>query len=204
MEKLSFVWWSNMIVLWYYSVYVSYTYNVCVADDLSRNGKMYQGHRWHVLILSPKLVFLLNVFVLWWKVAMSWPYWPFSKNNKKRITSWWFQIFIFSTLPGEMIRFDEYFFQLGWNHQLGQFDLFVGMSCFEISPGKDVENQTQVFKQWAIDKGLLRRGTWSQPNICGFSLENKHEQWKKGPWLFSGYRGLYYPVLCGDFWQTMK
>ena len=30
---------------------------------------------------------------------------------------WWFQIFLFSPLPGEMIQFDEHIFQMGWNHQ---------------------------------------------------------------------------------------
>ena len=29
-----------------------------------------------------------------------------------------FKYFVFSTLPGEMIQFDEHIFQVGWNHQL--------------------------------------------------------------------------------------
>ena len=33
-----------------------------------------------------------------------------------------FKDFLFSTLPGEMIRFDLYF-QLGWNHQLDEIYL---------------------------------------------------------------------------------
>ena len=34
-------------------------------------------------------------------------------------TRWWFQISLFSPLPGEMIKFDEHIFQRGWfNHQL--------------------------------------------------------------------------------------
>ena len=33
-----------------------------------------------------------------------------------------FKYFLFSTLPGEMIHFDEHIFQLGWfNHQLDEF-----------------------------------------------------------------------------------
>ena len=28
---------------------------------------------------------------------------------------------LFSTLPGEMIQFDEHIFQMGWNHQPGMF-----------------------------------------------------------------------------------
>jgi len=36
-------------------------------------------------------------------------------------TFWWWQLkhFLFLTLPGEMIQFDEHIFQMGWfNHQL--------------------------------------------------------------------------------------
>ena len=29
-------------------------------------------------------------------------------------TRWWFQLFLFSPLPGEMIQFDEHIFQMGW------------------------------------------------------------------------------------------
>ncbi len=32
-----------------------------------------------------------------------------------------FKYFLFSTLPGEMIHFDEHIFQMGWNHQLAMF-----------------------------------------------------------------------------------
>ena len=32
-----------------------------------------------------------------------------------------FKYFLFSPLPGEMIQFDEHFFQMGWNHQLEHF-----------------------------------------------------------------------------------
>ena len=40
-------------------------------------------------------------------------------KHKQDITSWWFQKFLFSPLPGEMIQFDEHIFQMGWfNHQL--------------------------------------------------------------------------------------
>ena len=39
---------------------------------------------------------------------------------RKEIITWWRQIkyFLFSTLPGEMIQFDDHIFQMGWNHQL--------------------------------------------------------------------------------------
>ena len=34
-------------------------------------------------------------------------------------TGWWFQTCFFSSLPWEMIQFDEHIFQMGWfNHQL--------------------------------------------------------------------------------------
>ena len=29
-----------------------------------------------------------------------------------------FKYVLFSSLPGEMIQFDEHIFQMGWNHQL--------------------------------------------------------------------------------------
>ena len=41
---------------------------------------------------------------------------------KKQVTRWWFPIFlgIFNPIPGEMMQFDELFFQMGWfNHQTG-------------------------------------------------------------------------------------
>ena len=28
-------------------------------------------------------------------------------------------------------------------------------------------------------------------------LDHQYEQWKKGPWLFTKYKGLYYPVMWG-------
>ena len=35
------------------------------------------------------------------------------------ITRWWqLKYFSFSSLPGEMIQFDDHIFQMGWNHQL--------------------------------------------------------------------------------------
>ncbi len=45
---------------------------------------------------------------------------------------WWFQTFFFSSLPGEMIQFDEHIFQMGWfNHQ----PIFVGCECiFSVPP----------------------------------------------------------------------
>ena len=34
-------------------------------------------------------------------------------------TGWWqLKYFLFSSLPREMIHFDEHIFQVGWNHQL--------------------------------------------------------------------------------------
>ena len=49
---------------------------------------------------------------------------------------WWnqsylgggFEYFVFSSLPGEMIQFDEHIFQLGWNHQLDILR-FMSRSC---------------------------------------------------------------------------
>ena len=34
------------------------------------------------------------------------------------LSRWWFQIFLFSSLPGEDSNFDDHIFQMGWNHQL--------------------------------------------------------------------------------------
>ena len=42
-----------------------------------------------------------------------------------------FNYFVFSTLPGEMIKFDEHIFQMGWfNHQL----VFQGVNFSEVFP----------------------------------------------------------------------
>ena len=41
-----------------------------------------------------------------------------SNGNIICISMWWFQFFLCSPLPGEMIQFDEHTFQVGWNHQL--------------------------------------------------------------------------------------
>ena len=39
------------------------------------------------------------------------------------VTRWWFQICLeFSSLPWEMIQFDEHIFQMGWNHHLISVD----------------------------------------------------------------------------------
>ena len=37
-----------------------------------------------------------------------------------------FKYFLFSPLPGEMIRFDEHIFQMGWSHQLVDYCLYIG------------------------------------------------------------------------------
>ena len=34
-------------------------------------------------------------------------------------------MFLFSTLPGEMIHLDEHIFQMGWNHQLEMVDIQI-------------------------------------------------------------------------------
>ena len=41
------------------------------------------------------------------------------KDLEFTFSRWWFQIFlIFAPILGEMIKFDEYIFQMGWfNHQ---------------------------------------------------------------------------------------
>ena len=41
-------------------------------------------------------------------------------------TRWWqLKYFLFSTLPGEMIQFDSYFWKMGWfNHQVGKVVAF--------------------------------------------------------------------------------
>ena len=48
-------------------------------------------------------------------------------------SGWWFQLFfIFTPKIGEMIQFDEHFFQMGWfNHQLDKwmFEFCSSMGC---------------------------------------------------------------------------
>ena len=46
--------------------------------------------------------------LVWWTAELTW----------KKSSSWWFQIFLFSALPGEDSPFDDHIFQMGWNHQL--------------------------------------------------------------------------------------
>ena len=49
-----------------------------------------------------------------------------------------FKYFLFSTLPGEMIHFDEHIFQMGWfNHQL----INVFFRCFFLELRKDLAAQ---------------------------------------------------------------
>ena len=43
----------------------------------------------------------------WWRIFF----------HKKQLGGG-FTYFLFSSLPGEMIQFDEHIFQMGWNHQL--------------------------------------------------------------------------------------
>ena len=45
--------------------------------------------------------------------------------SKSTGTGWWqLKYFLFSTLPGEMIQFDNHIFQMGWNHQVGKVVAF--------------------------------------------------------------------------------
>ena len=46
--------------------------------------------------------------------------WRTNWSGKVSCISRWWQLkhFLFSPLPGEMIKFDKHIFQLGWNHQL--------------------------------------------------------------------------------------
>ena len=54
------------------------------------------------------------------------------------LSRWWFQIFLCSHLPGEMIQVDEHMFQRGWfNHQL------VG-DLLPVNPKKDHKQQRRA------------------------------------------------------------
>ena len=59
-----------------------------------------------------------RIFVWGW--GLSWFVFKHGIPQKNaEFAGWLFQIFLFSTLPGEMIHFDEHIFQMGWfNHQL--------------------------------------------------------------------------------------
>ena len=51
---------------------------------------------------------------------------PWQQLFIKSLTRWWFQrLFIFTPNPGEMIQFDEHIFQMGWNHQLADYCLYI-------------------------------------------------------------------------------
>ena len=51
------------------------------------------------------------------------------------ISGWWqLKHFLFSSLPGEMIQFDEHIFQMGWfNHQLVSFSVLRFFWCHQIA-----------------------------------------------------------------------
>ena len=71
------------------------------------------------------------------------PYWPNCK------TRWWFQIFLFSSLPGEMIQFDEHIFQGGWNHQLENQEICLGVKMVRFNPCFLFAFSTPwVFEKW--------------------------------------------------------
>ena len=62
--------------------------------------------------------------------------------------------FIFTPILGEMIQFDEHFFQMGWNHQLDQ--VFPGKrGCF---PWDQKQVITGTKKQWEKKYG---KSKWS-------------------------------------------
>ena len=60
------------------------------------------------------------------------------------------EIFLFPTLPGEMIQFDEHIFQMGWNHQLDNYKASLGGGFtyfFIFHPEKlgKISNLTSIF-----------------------------------------------------------
>ena len=64
-----------------------------------------------------------------------------------KLTRWWFQIFFFSPLLGEMIQFDDHIFQMGWNHQLANmFFLKIDGTggWFDIFPFEMVKNSADI------------------------------------------------------------
>jgi len=48
----------------------------------------------------------------------AWTAQPVEGYEKNRILGGGFKYFLFSTLLGEMIKFDDHIFRMGWNHQL--------------------------------------------------------------------------------------
>ena len=83
---------------------------------------------WHGNVLASSRI---KTFVKWWRL-WPWPFrnrvhWIYIKTQRTTalnifriyILGWWFQRFLFSPLPGNMIQFDGHIFQMGWfNHQL--------------------------------------------------------------------------------------
>ena len=80
-----------------------------------------------------------------------------------------FNFFLFSSLFGEMIRFDEHIFQMGWNHQLDLFVewliqiLFLDMigECLHV---QDSANTPKLLHLWIKSNGFFE----------GLNLGRKH------------------------------
>ena len=80
--------------------------------------------------------------VCWSSGSQMWTMEP-SPGRNQWLTRWWFQVSnnycLFSPLPGEMIQFDEYFFQMVWNHQLANFVPFLVLSRPQDSRGPTLQ-----------------------------------------------------------------
>ena len=78
-----------------------------------------------------------------------------------------FKYFLFSSLPGEMIQFDEHIFQRGWNHQLEKrtwtWELKIGLWKDHHFPNPLFGLLLLVFRGWNA-VSFFRFNWWGNPS----------------------------------------
>ena len=117
-------------------------------------------------------------------------------NPRKCRPRWWFQtFFIFTPNLGEDFQFDEHIFQMGGSTSNQRHVQFL--YCLNIASPVSVQRYIPIH----VDMILSNTSPFSRVQFHDSShcmvvkwYYLTPEQWKK-PWLFSVYRGLYYPVI---------
>ncbi len=95
--------------------------------------------------------------------------------------------FLFLSLLGEMIQFDEHIFQMGGSTTIQRLPLVFLLKAFV-----PLDRSAKKLSNEGI-RTLTGEYPW---RLHHFNIE----QWKKGPWLFRVYRGWHFlPSYVGDY-----